>query len=70
MHGLYDFGPFAGGGHMFVLWILLLGVFIWLVFSVKKSNQNQTESALDMAKKRYAKGELTKTELDEITHYL
>jgi len=70
MHAFYDLGLFAGGGHMFIFWILLLGVVIWLVFSFKNSNQNQPESALDIAKKRYAKGELTKAELDEIKRNL
>ncbi|HEY5715388.1 MAG TPA: hypothetical protein VIS54_03160 [Psychromonas sp.] len=70
MHAFYDFGLFGGGWHMIVLWILLLAVSIWLVFSLKNSNQNQPESALEIAKKRYAKGEISKTELDEITRSL
>jgi len=73
MHAFYDFGLWGGGWHMFILWILLLGVIVWLIFSLKNAKQNQNsqqESALDIAKKRYANGEITKAELDEIKRNL
>ncbi len=77
MHPFYDFALCGGGGwHMFVLWILLVGVIVWLILSLKNgrfnqnSQQHQRESALDIAKKRYARGEISKDELDEIKRNL
>ncbi|SMS02954.1 hypothetical protein VIM7927_04316 [Vibrio mangrovi] len=68
MHGFHDFhfGLF-GGGYMFLFWILLIGVVVWWVVSIKRDPQM---SALDLAKKRYANGEITKDELDEIKSHL
>ncbi|PWI33201.1 electron transporter RnfE [Vibrio albus] len=70
MHGFYDWGLFSGGGFMFLFWILLIIAIIWLVFSSKNRNNSPTETALDIAKKRYAAGEITKEELDEIKRNL
>jgi putative membrane protein len=70
MHDFYDWGMFSGGGFMFLFWILLAVVIIWLVVSYKDKSSGSTETALDIAKKRYAAGEITKEELDEIKRNL
>jgi len=62
MHG------FWGGGFMMVFWwaVLLIGIALlvkWIVSANK--NHQATESALDILKKRYAKGEISKEEFEE-----
>lgn len=75
MRGGYDWmgwpGWWGGFGGLFMLffWILVL---VGLALSIKwlwehtggKSSQSR-ESALDILKKRYAKGEITKEEFEE-----
>jgi len=64
------------GGMWFgsIFWLLIIGVIIWVVItSINNSNRRdisnnfpQQESALDILKKRYAKGEITKEEFDQM----
>ena len=70
MHGFYHTGFFGGGGLMLIFWIVLAAGVIWLLFSMKNGRRMSAESALDIAKKRYAAGEITKPELDEISKNL
>ncbi|MBR9874310.1 SHOCT domain-containing protein [Vibrio sp. J1-1] len=67
MNGLYGFGF----GHIFmmIIWLVIIGGIAWLLFSAKNSS-NTVETPLDIAKKRYAKGEITKEELEEIKRQL
>jgi putative membrane protein len=61
----FGFSNFGFGG--IFMWILLIAIIaIAVYFFVKQSQGVRDESALDIAKKRYAKGEITKAELDEI----
>jgi putative membrane protein len=68
-----------GGGMMgmgsggFLLWIVnIAAIVIAVIFIVKSqktkgdSDQGVTESPLDTAKKRYARGEITREEYDQI----
>jgi len=60
------FGPF--------IWLLIIGVIIWVVITFtnnsRRRDQNNNfphqESALDILKKRYAKGEITKEEFEQM----
>jgi len=58
-----------GGGWMMIFWWLLLiaiGYGFFQFFRVhQKPNSNNQESALDVLKKRYAKGEITKNEFEQ-----
>jgi putative membrane protein len=59
------------GGMFFGLlfWIIIIVLAYFLIKSlIEKNKPNSVEgkSALDIAKERYAKGEITKEELDEI----
>ncbi len=64
------------GGMWFgsIFWLLIIGVIIWVVVtSINNSNRRdlsnnfpQQESALDILKKRYAKGEITKEEFEQM----
>lgn len=57
MHG------FMGGG-MWLFWLILLVVIIVLVKQFV-TPPREAESAMDILKKRYAKGEITKEQFEE-----
>lgn len=53
---------------MMILWIVLLvAIIFWIVRAAQRSgNQSsQSESAMDILKKRYARGEISKEEFEE-----
>ncbi len=56
-------GGFMGGG-MWLFWLILLVVIIVLV-KLFVSPTKDAESAMDILKKRYAKGEITKEQFEE-----
>lgn len=54
-----------GGMFMWIIFIALIAVVVYFLIKQSKG-MSHGESALDIAKKRYARGEITKEELDEI----
>lgn len=62
MNGFMGFGWF--------FWIIVVGLVIWAVIQMSSKNQNITsgssETPLDILKKRYAKGEITKEEYENM----
>ena len=62
------FGWFGLGWFWVVLfWGLLIGLVVWLVVKLSKRDSTQSKSsALDIAKERYAKGEISKEEFEQI----
>jgi putative membrane protein len=70
MHWMNGVGGYMWFGWIF--WLILLGVIIWAVVTIINKSQissrnNQPgESALDILKKRFAKGELTKEQYDQM----
>lgn len=61
---------FGGMGFGWLIWIVIIGVVIWAVVQVTNRNKNiehtTKESPLDLLKKRYANGEISKEEFDRI----
>jgi putative membrane protein len=57
-----------GGGLMMILWVVVIAALVyWFVQSTQKNRAvaGGQESALDILKKRYARGELSKQEYEE-----
>jgi putative membrane protein len=66
MMGWGHHGPF-GLVLMVLFWILVALCIIWFVRSRAHSRKDRSEdSAIDIIKKRYAKGEITKEEFEKI----
>jgi putative membrane protein len=73
--GMMGPGMMGGFGWMWlmpVLWIVVLGLIIWVVVaSVRSSSESRdsdsskTASALEVLKRRYARGEIDKLEYEE-----
>jgi putative membrane protein len=70
---MYDGHMMWGGGwFMMLLWTALLVIaIVWIVRALQTKNANNgthqsTETALDIAKKRYARGEISKEEYEAI----
>lgn len=71
MMGNYGYGMMGSGGMFFGLlfWIVIIVLAYFLIKSLIEQNKNRSsdgKSALDIAKERYAKGEITKEEFEEI----
>lgn len=58
-----------GGGLMMIVWVVLIAAVIyWLIRAANRNgNQptSQPESAMDILKKRYARGEISKEDFEE-----
>ena len=73
--GMMGPGMMGGFGWMWlmpVFWILFLGLIIWAVVALvrgqsesRSSDSSKADSALEVLKKRYARGDINKKEYDE-----
>jgi putative membrane protein len=57
-----------GGGIMMILWMILIAALIyWVVRTARRGGNQlfQPESAIEILKKRYARGEISKEEFEE-----
>jgi putative membrane protein len=59
------------GGWMMLVWIVITGLIIWGIVALVRrgtsiSGTAQKRDPLDIARERYAKGEIGKEEFDEI----
>lgn len=59
------------GGWMIIFWVVIIALVIWGVIALAKrsastSDTPQQRDPLEIARERYAKGEISKEELDEI----
>ncbi len=76
-YGMMGSGMMGGFGWMWLMpifWIILLGLIIWAVVALARgvsqpsssdSASSRSDSALEVLKKRYARGEIDKEEYEE-----
>jgi putative membrane protein len=62
---------FFGGPWMIIFWVVIIALIAWGVIALTKrgtsaSDTTQERDSLDIAKERYAKGEINKEEFEEI----
>ncbi|MFQ5676756.1 MAG: SHOCT domain-containing protein [bacterium] len=67
MHDMWGWGGMWFG---WLFWLVILGLIIWGVKTIAGSNRgretnSQQESALEILKKRYARGEINDDEFEE-----
>jgi len=61
------------GGIMMVLWIVVIGAIIYMIFKAAKDGSYsliKSSSALEVLKQRYAKGEISKADFESIKQTL
>lgn len=72
MGGFGGFGfPLMGGIGMILFWVLIIGGVVWFVQSLARGTGSsasapQGESLLEILKSRYAKGEITKEQFEQM----
>ena len=67
-------GMGCGGWFGSIFWLVTLGLIVWAVISIVNKNRGQNKSGgssaeenpLDILKKRYANGEITKEEFEQM----
>jgi len=72
--GPWGWGPmmhygYGGGMFMWILFLIIIGLLIYFIVHATKTKSQmptQSESALDILKKRYAKGEISKEDFDRM----
>jgi putative membrane protein len=56
-----------GGSYMWIILLIIIGVVVYLIIqNTKSKTDSDKETPLDIIKKRFAKGEITKEQYEEI----
>ncbi len=63
------------GGWMVIIWVVIIALVVWGVIALVRrgtsaSDTPQKRDPLDIARERYARGEITKEEFEEIKRNL
>ena len=66
MHGMMGMGSIS----TILMWALIITVIYFIFKSVKKEDKSTHRSPLEIAKSRFASGEITKDEFDDIKNAL
>ena len=64
----------GGGLFLFIIGLLIIGLIVWGIIAISRGGRHMSmgmgqmrgQAPLDIAKERYAKGEITKEQFDEI----
>ncbi len=66
MHG-WGIMNWGWGNMLFTLffWFVVIGLIIWGIKTISQKNSASQESALEILKKRYARGEIDKKEFEQ-----
>ncbi len=74
---MLGWGGLLSGVMSIAMWALIIGLIVWIVGGLVGRSSDAgaaptvtPDSALDILQKRYARGEITKTEFDEMRHNL
>ncbi len=65
----YDLGWWGMGLGMLIMiifWAGLIALVVWIVVKAVRSGKSTSETPLDIAKARYAKGEISKKEFEQL----
>jgi putative membrane protein len=59
------------GGWMFIIWVLIIGLIIWGVIGLTRrgasvADKPEKNAPLDTVRERYARGEISKEEFEQI----
>lgn len=60
----HGWGGMMGFGHP-ILFLVIIAIILYFIFG-RKCRSKHSKSALDIAKERYAKGDITKEEFEQI----
>lgn len=63
-------GLMFGGGWMVIVWVAVIGLIIWGVVALSRRREigpgRRLRSPMDVARERYAKGEISREEFEQI----
>jgi putative membrane protein len=64
-------GGYFFGGWMIIVWIIVIGLIVWGVIALtryasRSSGAGERRSPVDIARERYARGEITKEEFERL----
>jgi len=64
----WGWGMGFGWAFMVIFWIIVIAVIVFIVKAVtgREKSRSQEESSLDILKKRYARGEISKEDFDRM----
>jgi putative membrane protein len=55
------------GGWMMIFWVVIIGLIVWaVIWFSRREGSTPKRSPLDIAKERYASGEISKEEFEKI----
>lgn len=65
---MYD-GHFIGGGFMWILWLVIIGLVVWAVAAggdrARGPDTPPSKSALEILEERYARGDIDREEFEQ-----
>lgn len=70
MHDIGNLGWLFGGVWMIVFWGGLIALIVWGITRLTRHDSTTKHTPLETAKERYARGEITKEQFEQIKHDL